>query len=69
MLFLLSSIFPTCLLHLGIVAWGEGLSNREFPTSGIYHLAYLEVWDLLITLQSVCAGHLYFVYSYTLMHL
>ena len=39
---------------------GEGL---EFPTS-VTTLHILK-WDLLIILQSVCAGHLYFVYSYS----
>ena len=58
----LSLIFQTCLLHLGIVAWGEGLSNRELPTC-----VPPEVCDLLIILQSVCAGHLYFVYVISIL--
>ena len=65
----MSALFSTVVYlqysaaYLGIVVWGEGLSSREFPTSGT-HLAYLEVWDLLIILQSCAWSSLFCVFLY-----
>ena len=45
---------------------GERVSQiGSLPTCGTT-FAYLEVWDLLI-IQSVCAGHLYFVYVISIL--
>ena len=52
--------------YLGIVVWGEGLSSREFPTSGTT-LHILKCGICLSYYRVFVPGHLYFVYSYTLM--
>ena len=51
--------------YLGIVVWGEGLSSREFPTSGT--TLHILKCGIYLSYYRVVPGHLYFVYSYTLI--